>query len=293
MSKKKSRKKSRKKSGKKSGKKSAKKAKPTRAKKKARKPTKAKKAKKAKRKPGAKKVKSRRPPSPRLRTAPSVASAKDGRRPKRKAALKPVREPLVPPGVGGLLLVLSGPSGAGKSTLARMLARADGRIWRSVSMTTRAPRDDERDGIDYIFVPRAEFERARRGGELLESALVHGEVYGTPRAPVVERLVQGRDVLLEIDVRGAMQVKKRAPDAVLVFVRPPSRAVLESRLRERGSESEESIRLRLAAADEEVRHAGEYDYLVTNDELGRAVSEITSVITAERSRVRRRRDLSW
>ncbi len=242
-----------------SRKKSGKKAKPTRPKKKA---GRAKKADKAKRKPGGKKV-------------------------------KPALEPLVPAGAGGLLVVLSGPSGAGKSTLSRMLALADSRIWRSVSMTTRAPRDGERDGIDYIFVPREEFERARREGELLESAAVHGEVYGTPRAPVVERLVQGRDVLLEIDVRGAMQVKERAPDAVLVFVRPPSRAVLESRLRERGSESEESIRLRLADADEEVRHAGEYDYLVANDELGRAVSEIISVITAERSRVQRRRDLPW
>ena len=280
-----SKKKSRKKSRKKSGKKTRKKAKPTRAKKKVKKAGKAKKARKARKARKTKKTKKAK----KAKRKPGGKKAKSRGRPKRRPAL----EPLVPAGAGGLLLVLSGPSGAGKSTLARMLALADSRIWRSVSMTTRAPRDGERDGIDYIFVPRADFERARRGEELLESAVVHGEVYGTPRAPVVERLVQGRDVLLEIDVRGAMQVKKRAPDAVLLFVRPPSRAVLEQRLRERGSESEESIRVRLADADEEVRHAGEYDYVVPNDELSRAVSEITSVITAERSRVRRRRNLSW
>ncbi|MHC4201748.1 MAG: guanylate kinase [Planctomycetota bacterium] len=291
-------------SKKKSKKKSRKKAKPKRAKKKPakkrakKKPAKKRAAKKrakpkrAKKKPAkkrARKVKAKRAKAkkrPARRTAPRRTSA-------RKVKKRPAPEPLVPPGTGGLLVVLSGPSGAGKSTLARELARAESRIWRSVSMTTRAPREGEHDCIDYIFVSREEFERARAGRALLESAVIHGELYGTPRTPVVERLLQGRDVLFEIDVQGAMQVKKKAPEAILIFVRPPSRAVLETRLRERGTESEEKIQARLGAAAEEILRARAYDYLVVNDDVERAVSEIVSVMTAERSRVRRRFGLPW
>jgi len=192
-----------------------------------------------------------------------------------------------------LLLVLSGPSGAGKSTLARRLASADSRIWRSVSMTTRAPREGERNGIDYIFVTREEFARAIEKGEMLEYAEVHGELYGTPRAPVADRLLQGRDVLLVIDVQGGMQIRRAAPDAVLIFVLPPSRAALEARLRERGSEDERVLRMRLKTADAEVAMARKYDYLVINDDLDRAVAELLAVASAERNRTSRRSEIPW
>ena len=288
MSKKKSKKKSRKKA-------KPKRAKPKRAKKKPakKKPTKPKRAKKKARKAKIKRAKARKRSARRVVARRTSARKTVKKRPASRPKKRPASEPLMPPGTGGLLVVLSGPSGAGKSTLARELARAESRIWRSVSMTTRTPREGERDCIDYIFVSREEFERARARGTLLESAVIHGELYGTPRTPVVERLLQGRDVLFEIDVQGAMQVKKKAPEAVLIFVRPPSRAVLETRLRERGTEGEEKIQARLGAAAEEILRARAYDYLVVNDDVERAVSEIVSVMTAERSRVRRRFGLPW
>jgi len=160
-------------------------------------------------------------------------------------------------------------------------------------MTTRPPRAGETNGIDYFFVDHERFERELAADAFLESASVHGESYGTPRRPVVERMLQNRDVLLEIDVQGAMQIRRKVADAVFIFVRPPSRAVLEQRLRERASETEDAIRGRLAAADSEMALAGDYDYVIVNDDLDRAVSDVMSVITAERSRSRRRQELPW
>jgi len=160
-------------------------------------------------------------------------------------------------------------------------------------MTTRAPREGERNGIDYIFVTREEFARAIEKGEMLEYAEVHGELYGTPRAPVADRLLQGRDVLLVIDVQGGMQIRRAAPDAVLIFVLPPSRAALEARLRERGSEDERVLRMRLKTADAEVAMARKYDYLVINDDLDRAVAELLAVASAERNRTSRRSEIPW
>jgi guanylate kinase len=212
---------------------------------------------------------------------------------KKRASSSPRPKPLIPPGTGGMLLVLSGPSGAGKSTVAQRLGQADSRIWRSVSMTTRAPRPGETNGIDYYFVAPERFTQERGAGSLLEGAKVHGESYGTPRRPVVERLLQNRDVLLEIDVQGAVQVRRSVADAVFIFVRPPSRVVLEQRLRDRASETEEAILSRLAEADKEMALASGYDYLVINDDLDRAVADILSVIVAERSRTHRRQDLPW
>ncbi len=188
---------------------------------------------------------------------------------------------------------MSGPSGAGKSTLARRLALAEGRIWRSVSMTTRAPRPGELDGIDYLFTTREEFARAVERGGLFEHAMVHGEMYGTPRAPVTERLLQGRDVLFEIDFQGAVAVRKAAPDAVFIFVVPRSREVLEHRLRERRSEDEDMIQSRLRQADEEVGLREQYDYLVTNDDLERAVADVLAIASAERNRMPRRLGFTW
>jgi len=195
-------------------------------------------------------------------------------------------------GGGGVLIVLSGPSGAGKSTIVRRVVAAGG-VWLSVSMTTRAPRPGEEDGRDYIFVTREEFDRVVAAGGLLEHATVHGESYGTPRAPVARTLAGGRDVLLEIDVQGARQVREADREAVLVFVAPPSREVLERRLRDRRSETEDKILARLKRADEEVRLRLEYDYLVVNDVLERAVEEVLAIISAERNRMRRRGDIPW
>jgi guanylate kinase len=199
----------------------------------------------------------------------------------------------VPEGCGSLLIVMSGPSGAGKSTLARRIAAAEGRIWRSVSVTTRAPRQGEIDGIDYLFATREEFQRAIDEGAMLEHATVHSEMYGTPREMVVERLLQGRDVLLEIDVQGAMAVREVASDAVLVFVVPPSREILERRLRERRSEDEDRIQQRLRRADEEVGLGDQYDYLVVNDDIESAVVDVLAIMSAERNRMQRRRGAIW
>lgn len=223
---------------------------------------------------------------------------KPAKRIARRAAGRAPRQPrparrFVPEGSDSLLVVMSGPSGAGKSTLARRLALAEGRIWRSVSMTTRAPRAGEQDGIDYLFTTREEFARAVERGAVLEHAMVHGEMYGTPGGPVTERLLQGRDVLLEIDVQGAVAVRKAAPDAVFIFVVPPSREVLERRLRERRSEDEDMIQSRLRRADEEVDLREQYDYLVTNDDLERAVADALAVMSAERNRMHRRRGFTW
>ncbi len=236
--------------------------------------------------------------------AKKKAARKAAKRPaKRKAAKKrPVaRKParaapvsrFVPEGSDSLLIVMSGPSGAGKSTLARRLALAEGRIWRSVSMTTRAPRPGEFDGIDYLFTTREEFARAVESGAMLEHARVHGEMYGTARAPVTERLLQGRDVLLEIDVQGAAVVRKAAPDAVFIFVVPPSRDVLKHRLLERRSEDEGMIQSRLRRADEEVRLLEQYDYLAINDDLERAVADVLAIVSAERNRMHRRGGFTW
>ena len=177
--------------------------------------------------------------------------------------------------------------------MARRIAVAEGRIWRSVSVTTRAPRQGEIDGIDYLFATREEFGRAVDEEAMLEHATVHGEMYGTPREMVVERLLQGRDVLLEIDVQGAMAVRDVAPDAVLMFVVPPSREVLERRLRERRSEDEDGIQQRLRHADEEVALGERYDYLVINDDLESAVAEVLAIMSAERNRMQRRRGVIW
>ncbi|MHC4250725.1 MAG: guanylate kinase, partial [Planctomycetota bacterium] len=215
-------------------------------KKKAKKKTKKKPAKKrAARKKSAKKKPARKKSPAKRGAKKKPAKKKPAKKAAGKRAAGPRPKPLVPPGLGGMLLVLSGPSGAGKSTVAQRLGLADSRIWRSVSMTTRPPRPGETNGIDYYFVTPEHFARERSTASLLESAAVHGESYGTPRRPVVERLLQNRDVLLEIDVQGAAQVRRTVGDAVFIFVRPPSRAVLEQRLRDRGSETEEAILSRL------------------------------------------------
>lgn len=180
----------------------------------------------------------------------------------------------------GKLLVLSGPSGAGKSTVVSKLMERRGDVCFSVSVTTRAPRPGEQDGVNYFFVTRERFEEMVRTGELLEHAEYVGNCYGTPRAYVEQRLEAGYNVILDIEVQGARQVMEAAPEAVLVFLIPPTLAELERRLRARGTESDEVIRGRLERAKEECR-SDFYRYIVINDDADTAAKELDAIITAE------------
>jgi len=191
----------------------------------------------------------------------------------------------------GLLLILSAPSGAGKTTLAHKLLELEPNGSFSVSYTTRPPRGKERDGVDYHFVDEAAFCAMRERGELLEWAQVHGALYGTHRS-VVDRTRAGALVALDIDVQGGNQVKASHPEAVSIFVLPPSMHELESRLRARRTDSEETIRKRLEAARREIdQGSATYDYLLVNDELERAFVDLCAIVRAERLR-RGRRELS-
>lgn len=176
------------------------------------------------------------------------------------------------------LVVLSGPSGVGKSSvISRALAEMPA-IWLSVSVTTRAPRDGEVHGVDYFFVDHDEFARMVRDGELLEWARFAGNDYGTPRTPVLEHLAAGVPVLLEIDVQGAMQVHATMPEALLIFLAPPSVADLRARLAGRGTESPDQLAARLAAAEAELAAAGHFDQVIVNDDVQRAAAELVSFL---------------
>ena len=190
----------------------------------------------------------------------------------------------------GRLFVVSGPSGVGKDTILDRFELAMPDVLRVVTATTRTPRDGERHGQHYLFYPAAEFSRLVERGAFLEHALVNGNLYGTPRFWVEEHLAQGKDVLLKIDVQGGKTVKSAMPEAVLVFLLPPSVEELERRLRGRGTESEEQIALRLRDARAELRAASLYDYAVVNDEIERAVETIRAIVIAERCRVAGKRD---
>ena len=176
------------------------------------------------------------------------------------------------------LFVISGPAGAGKGTLvSRVLERVPD-SWLSLSATTRAPRGSETHGVEYLFFSVEEFERTIAEGGFVEWALVHGNYYGTPIAPIEERLAMGGRVLLEIDVQGAFQVREKFPQATLVFIAPPSMEVLEQRLRARGTDSEEAIKRRLANAAGELAAAGRYDVVIVNDDLEEATAELVKVL---------------
>lgn len=185
-------------------------------------------------------------------------------------------------------IVVSGPSGVGKTVLVKALLARDPGLINSVSTTSRPPRVGEQDGVHYRFCEAAEFEAGIRAGGFLEWARVHDHYYGTPRAPLEANLAAGRGVVLNIDVQGARQVKAARPDTLLIFVYPPSLEVLEQRLRHRGTDSEEEIRLRLKNARGEMEEAPHYDYLVENDEVSLAVDRIAGIVAAERHRVARR-----
>lgn len=181
----------------------------------------------------------------------------------------------------GALFVVTGASGTGKTTLVReALSVVPGLGW-SVSMTTRAPRTGEVDGRDYHFVARPDFDAAVQAGALLEWAEVYGNRYGTPRAPVEEALSRGQSILLEIDAQGARQVRAALPEAVLVFILPPSIEELEARLRARSTDSEAVIQRRLADAATQLRACGEFDYLIVNRTLQSAHDQFQAVLVAE------------
>ena len=189
----------------------------------------------------------------------------------------------------GLLIVLSGPSGAGKSTVVKKLMQKRGNIHFSVSYTTRAPRNEDIDGVTYNFVDRAEFERMIDNNEFLEYAEYSGNYYGTSLKVIEEKQAAGIDVLLDIEVQGAANVRSKCPDAVLVFTVPPSYQELERRLRGRNTDDEQTICKRLARALEEVREINMYDYLVINDQVDNAVAELDAIMSAAECRIANRR----
>jgi guanylate kinase len=182
-------------------------------------------------------------------------------------------------------LILSSPSGGGKTTIAKALLRRRNDLGYSVSCTTRPARAAEKEGLDYFFVTRDEFEAARSRGEFAESAEVHGNLYGTLRSEVDRVLASGRHVVMDIDVQGTRQFVQVYPGAVLVFLIPPNAEILLSRLRERGTESAESISRRLKSAVEELRAVDLYGYLVVNQDLDEAVRDVSAIVDGESKRL--------
>ena len=192
----------------------------------------------------------------------------------------------------GNLIIVAAPSGAGKSSLVSHALKSLEGVCYSISYTTRAPRGTEQDGIDYHFVEPDEFIRMREAGEFFEFADVHGFFYGTPRVATQKLLAQGLDVLLDIDVQGAAQIMKQMPEAVTVFILPPSRQALEARLRRRKLNSEEDLAQRLYNATIEVRRCHEFKYVIVNDELEAACAALLSIIIAERYSQHRQKELA-
>ncbi|HNW93540.1 MAG TPA: guanylate kinase [bacterium] len=188
-------------------------------------------------------------------------------------------------GTNGLLIILSAPSGAGKSTLAKELLTRDANLGFSVSATTRQPRAGEVNGKDYLFITHDEFKRRVDAGEFLEWAQVHNNCYGTLKSEVARMRAAGRDVLLDIDVQGGLQLKQRGEEGLFIFIAPPSMQVLEQRLRGRGTNSDEDIAVRLANAQAEMDRRGEYDAVIVNDAVERALGELQQVINAARTRL--------
>lgn len=178
----------------------------------------------------------------------------------------------------GRLIVISGPSGVGKGTICDILLKSCANLSLSVSATTRAPRDTDKEGVTYYFKTTDEFRKMIKENQFLEWAEYNGNYYGTPLAPVRERLDNGTNVLLEIDVQGALNIKKLCPDAVYIFITPPSIEELHARLKGRGTESPEDIERRIASADAELMQKDKYDYVVVNDNLEDAVNQIKNII---------------
>ncbi len=184
----------------------------------------------------------------------------------------------------GLLILVSGPSGTGKGTVCDLLRQRHPEISYSISATTRQPRPGEQDGVNYYFYTKEKFQAMIAGGELLEWAEVYGNYYGTPKQKVTDRLEAGEDILLEIDTQGALDVMRLMPDGLFIFLLPPSLEELARRLKGRGTETEDSLQRRLAAAVEEIKIAHHYRYVVVNDKVEAAEEVIANIIEAEHHR---------
>ncbi len=187
-----------------------------------------------------------------------------------------------PPPASGCLFVLAAPSGGGKTSLTRELLVREPGIRLSVSYTTRPPRPGEQDGVHYHFVDEAKFMALKSAGEFLEHAFVHGNWYATSATWLKRQVTEGYDMLLEIDWQGAAQVRKLIASSVLIFILPPSLALLEERLRKRGQDSKAVIARRLEAAREEMRHCGDFDYVIMNQDFARAVDDLSAIVRAAR-----------
>lgn len=186
----------------------------------------------------------------------------------------------------GLLVVISGPSGVGKGTICKeLMKKSINNIELSVSTTTRKPRNGEVEGISYYFRGKHEFEEMIKYGQFLEYAKVYNNYYGTPKAQVLSKLKEGRDIILEIDTQGAMQVKRNFKEGVFIFIMPPSFNELKKRITSRGTESEQDIKKRLRCAFEEIKQVNNYDYVVVNDDIDKAVKKIDCIIHAEKCRL--------
>jgi guanylate kinase len=192
----------------------------------------------------------------------------------------------------GILYIISAPSGAGKTTLCKQIVASVSGLWHSVSFTTRKPRPGEEHGREYFFIEEKLFHDMVARNEFLEYAHVYSNWYGTPRKPLMNKMEQGIDVLLEIDVQGALQVKKKFGDAVYIFILPPSIDILRARLQGRGSDSQEEIVRRLQKVKEEVWCFREYYYIVRNDDLTQSIRELQSIFVAERLKTKRM-DMHW
>lgn len=191
----------------------------------------------------------------------------------------------------GLLIVMSGPSGAGKDTICQKLIKENSNIWMSVSMTTRKPRPLEKDGIDYFFVSNKEFENKINDNTFLEYASYNDNYYGTPKDKVEEKLNEGKDVILVIDINGAVNIKKIIPSALFIFIMPPDMETLKNRLIGRKTESKDKVVQRFITAYNEVNNYKKYNYVVVNDKVEDAVNKVKSIIQSEKCRVDRIEDI--
>jgi len=194
-------------------------------------------------------------------------------------------------GEQGILIVVSGPSGAGKGSLCNILLNSVENISMSISATTRPPRAQEVDGVDYFFMDEKEFKDKIKNNEFLEWAKIYNNYYATPKDFVNKQINNGKDVILEIDIQGAAQVKKNCPSGVFIFILPPNIEELRKRIIKRGSETQSSIDLRMKSAKEEIEESSSYDYVILNDDLEKAALKLKSIILAERCKVSRNQKL--